>query len=133
MEARSGQNYYNKMALQVTFLASAAFIMHPLCIFVITTQDFLSVLLIFYSCMNYFLLRLFTFFMLLYESIFMRTTNYFLEELRINFNTSIENYLFIVLIIIFRGIANLFLGLQCFAGLAVEVDCFLGSLPRRRF
>ena len=70
MEARSGQNYYNKMALQVTFLASAAFIMDPLCIFVITTQDFFSVLLIFYSCMNYFLLRLFTFFMLLYESIF---------------------------------------------------------------
>ena len=64
MEARSGQNYYNKMALQVTFLASAAFIMDPLCIFVITTQDFFSVLLIFYSCMNYFLLRLFTFFML---------------------------------------------------------------------
>ena len=26
--------------------------------------------------------------------------------------------------IIFRGIANLFLGLQCFAGLAIEVDWF---------
>ena len=38
--------------------------------------------------------------------------------------TSIENYFFIVLIIIFRGIANLFLGLQCFVGLAVEVDWF---------
>ena len=48
----------------------------------------------------------------------------FLVVLRINFNTSIENYFFIVLIIIFRGIANLFLGLQCFAGLAVEVDWF---------
>ena len=35
------------MASQVTFLASAAFIMDPLCIFVITTQDFFSVLLIF--------------------------------------------------------------------------------------
>ena len=44
--------------------------------------------------------------------------------LRIIFNTSIENYFFIVLTIIFRGIANLFLGLQCFAGLAVEVDWF---------
>ena len=33
------------MASQVTFLASAAFIMDPLCIFVITTQNFFSVLL----------------------------------------------------------------------------------------
>ena len=54
----------------------------------------------------------------------MRTTNNFLVVLRIIFNTSIENYFFIVLIIIFRCIANLFLGLQCFAGLAVEVDWF---------
>ena len=53
----------------MTFLASAAFIMDPLCIFVITTQDFFSVLLILFSCRNYFLLRLFTFFML-YEKIF---------------------------------------------------------------
>ena len=30
------------MASQVTFSASAAFIMDPLCIFVITTQDFFS-------------------------------------------------------------------------------------------
>ena len=45
MEARSGQNKYNKMASQVTFSASAASIMDPLCIFVITTQDFFSVLL----------------------------------------------------------------------------------------
>ena len=44
--------------------------------------------------------------------------------LRIIFNTSIENYLFIVLIIIFRGITNLFLGLQCFESLAVEADWF---------
>ena len=54
----------------------------------------------------------------------MRTTNNFLVVLRIIFNTSIENYFFIVLIIIFRCIANLFLGLQCFAGLAVKVDWF---------
>ena len=44
--------------------------------------------------------------------------------LRIIFNTIIENYFFIVLIIIFRGITNIFLGLQCFEGLAVEVDWF---------
>ena len=54
----------------------------------------------------------------------MRTTNNFLVVPRIIFNTSIENYFFIVLIIIFRCIANLFLVLQCFAGLAVEVDWF---------
>jgi len=54
----------------------------------------------------------------------MRTTNNFLVVPRIIFNASIENYFFIVLRIIFRGIANLFLGLQCFAGLAVEVDWF---------
>ena len=40
--------------------------------------------------------------------------------LRIIFNTSIENYFFIVLIIIFRGITNLFLGLQCFEGLQLK-------------
>ena len=55
---------------------------------------------------------------------FMRTTNNFLVVPRIIFNTSIENYFFIVLIIIFRCIANLFLGLQCFAGLAVKADWF---------
>ena len=68
MEARSSsQNYYNKMASQLTFLASAAFIMDPLCISVITTQDFFSVLLVFLAAWIIFLLRLFTFFMLLYE------------------------------------------------------------------
>ena len=44
--------------------------------------------------------------------------------LRIIFNTSTKNYFFIVLIIIFCCIANIFLGLQCFAGLAVKVDWF---------
>ena len=58
------------------------------------------------------------------NKLFMRTTNNFLVVPRIIFNTSIENYFFIVLIIIFRCIANLFLVLQCFAGLAVEVDWF---------
>ena len=53
--------------------------MDPLCIFVITSQDFFSVLLIFFSCMNYFLLRLFTFFMLLYViKFFTRTTKEFI-------------------------------------------------------
>ena len=47
-----------------------------------------------------------------------------LVVLRIIFITSMENYFFIFLIMIFHGIVNLFLGLQCFAGLAVEVDWF---------
>ena len=37
------------MALQVTFSASAAFIMDLLSIFVITTQDFFSVFLFFFK------------------------------------------------------------------------------------
>ena len=49
---------------------------------------------------------------------FMRTTNSFLVVLGIIFNTSVENYFFILLIIIFRCIANLFLGF------AVKVDWF---------
>ena len=36
----------------------------------------------------------------------------------------IENYFSIGPRVIFRSIANLFLGLQCFVGLAVEVDWF---------
>ena len=104
----------------MTFLASAAFTMDPLCIFVITTQDFFSVLLISFSCMNYFLWRLFNFFCCCMNKFFMRTTNYFFSVLRIIFNTSIENYFFIVLIIIFHGIMNLFLGLQCFGVLQLK-------------
>ena len=41
------------------------------------TQDLFSVLLIFFSCMNYFLLRLFTFLCCCMNKFFMRTTNYF--------------------------------------------------------
>ena len=48
--------------------------------------------------------------------------------LRIIFYTSIENYFFIVLIIIFLCIANLFLDLQCFAGLAVKLADWFESL-----
>ena len=52
----------------------------------------------------------------------------FLVVLRIIFNTSIENYFFIVLIIIFRGIVNLFFGLQYIAGLRLRGD-WLECLP----
>ena len=44
--------------------------------------------------------------------------------LRIIFVMCIENYFFIGPRIIFRGIANLFFGLQCIAGLVVEGDWF---------
>ena len=54
------------MASQVTFLASAAFIMDPLCIFVITTQDFFSVLLILLSCMNYFIKAVYFFYVVVW-------------------------------------------------------------------
>ena len=112
------------MVSQVTFLACAAFIMDPLCIFVITIQDFFSQL-IFFSCMDYFLLRPFYFvYVVVWINFSCAPQIIFLVVLRVIFNTSIENYFFIVLIIIFRGIANLFLGLQCFVGLAVEVDWF---------
>ena len=52
--------------------------------------------------------------------------NYISVVLRIIFLMCIENYFFIGPRIMFRGIANLFLGLQCFAGLAVRVFDFLG-------
>ena len=70
MEARSGPNHDNKIALQVSFNPTAA---------------------------NIILLLM-----------------------------CIENYFFIGPRIMFRGIANLFLDLQCFAGLAVRVFDFLG-------
>ena len=86
---------------------------------------FFSVLLISFSCMNYFLWRLFNvFYVVVWINFSCVPQIIFLVVLRIIFNTSIEDYFFIVLIIIFRGIANLFLGLQCFVGLAVEVDWF---------
>ena len=44
--------------------------------------------------------------------------------LRIIFPMCIKNYFLIGLWIIFRGIANLFFGLQCIAGLVFEVDWF---------
>ena len=50
--------------------------------------------------------------------------NYFSVVLRIIFLMYIKNYFLIGPRIIFRGIANLFFGLQCIAGLAFEVDWF---------
>ena len=50
--------------------------------------------------------------------------NYFSVVLRVIFLLCIKNYFLIGPRIIFRGITNLFFGLQCIAGLAFEVDWF---------
>jgi len=50
--------------------------------------------------------------------------NFFSVALRIIFPMCVKNYFLIGPWIIFRGIANLFFGLQCIAGLAFEVDWF---------
>ena len=50
--------------------------------------------------------------------------NYFSVLLRIIFLMGTKNYFSIGSRIIFCGIANLFFGLQCIAGLAFEVDWF---------
>ena len=52
--------------------------------------------------------------------------NYFSVVLRIIFLMCTKNYFLIGSRIIFCGIANLFFGLQCIAGLAVRVFDFLG-------
>ena len=58
------------------------------------------------------------------NTFFIHAMNYFSVVLRIIFLMYIKNYFLIGPRIIFRGIANLFFGLQCFAGLAFEVDWF---------
>ena len=58
------------------------------------------------------------------NTFFIHAMNYFSVVLRIIFLMYIKNYFLIGPRIIFRGIANLFLGLQCIAGLAFEVDWF---------
>ena len=58
------------------------------------------------------------------NTFFIRTMNYFSVVLLIIFLMCINNYFLIGPRIIFRSIVNLFLGLQCFVGLAVEVDWF---------
>ena len=90
------------------------------CIFLSSIYNtFFSVLVIIifsnksYFCFNY------------TNTFFIHTMNYFSVVLRIIFLMCIENYFFIGPRIMFRGIANLFLGLQCFAGLAVRVFDFL--------
>ena len=118
--ARSDQNLDNKIALQVSFNPTAADIMDLSHIFVISKHY------LFQRVSNYFYQHeLFVFFFFNYtNTFFIHTMNYFSVVLRTIFLMCIENYFFLRRRIIFRGIANLFLGLQCFAGLAVGVDWF---------
>ena len=122
MEASSGQNHDNKIALQVNFNPTAANIM-DFCIFLSSINNtFFSVLVIIFSNISYFCFN-YT------NTFFIHAMSYFSVVLRIIFLMCIDNYFFIGPRIIFRGIANLFLGLQCFAGLAIEVDWFESLTP----
>ena len=58
------------------------------------------------------------------NTFFIHAMNYFSVVLRIILLMYIKNYFLIGPRIIFRGIANLFFGLQCTVGLAFEVDWF---------
>ena len=58
------------------------------------------------------------------NTFFIHAMNYFSVVLRIIFPMCIKNYFLTGPWIIFRGIANLFFGLQCIAGLVFEVDWF---------
>ena len=88
------------------------------CVFLSSLNNtFFSVLVIIFSNKSYFCFN--------YTNIFfIHAMNYFSVVLRIIFPMCIKNYFLIGPWIIFRGIANLFFGLQCIAGLAFEVDWF---------
>ena len=58
------------------------------------------------------------------NTFFIHAMNYFSVVLRVIFLMCVKNYFLIGPRIIFCGIANLFFGLQCIAGLAFEVDWF---------
>ena len=117
MKARSGQNHDNKIAPQVNFNPTAANIMDILLFLSSLNNTFFSVLVIIFSNKSYFCFN-YT------NTFFIHAMNYFSVVLRIIFLMYIKNYFLIGPRIIFRGIANLFFGLQCIAGLAFEVDWF---------
>ena len=88
------------------------------CVFLSSLNNtFLSVLVIIFSNKSYFCFNY-------RNTFFIRAMNYFSVLLRIIFLVCIKNYFLIGPRIIFRGIANLFFGLQCIAGLTFEVDWF---------
>ena len=109
LKARSGNNHDNKTAPHVNFNPSAANVMN--------NNPFFSMLVIIFSNKSYFCFNYM-------NTFFIHAMNYFSVVLRIIFLMCIKNYFLIGLRIIFRGIAKLFFGLQCIAGLAFEVDWF---------
>ena len=80
-------------------------------------NNFFSVLVIIFRNKSYFCFN-YT------NTFFIHAMNYFSLLLRIIFVMCTKNYFLIGPRIIFRGIGNLFFGLQCIAGLAFEVDWF---------
>ena len=90
------------------------------CVFLSSLNNtFFSVLVIIFSNKSYFCF-------VYRNTFFIHAMNYFSVVLRIIFLMCIKNYFLIGPRIIFCGIANLFFGLQCIAGLAVRVFDFLG-------
>ena len=97
MEAHSGQNHDNKIALQANFNATAANIMDMLCILSSLNNTFFSMLVIIVSnksdfCfdyMNTFFIHAMSYFSVVLRIIFlMCIKNYFLIRLRIFFCTA---------------------------------------------
>ena len=87
------------------------------CVFLSSlNSSFFSVLVIIFRNKSFFFNYTNTF--------FFHAMNYFSVVLRIILLMCMKNYFLIGPRIIFRGVANLFFGLQCIAGLAFEVDWF---------
>ena len=118
MEARSGQNHDNTLHHK-SILIQLQQILWTCCVFLSSLNNtFFSVLVTIFSNKNYFCFHH-------TNTFFYHAMHYFSVVLRIIFPACIKNYFLIIEPrIIFRGIANLFFGLQCIAGLAFEVDWF---------
>ena len=93
--------------------------MQSSCVFLSSLNNtFFSVLVTIFSNKSYFCFN-YT------NTFFYHAMHYFSVVLRIIFPVCIKNcFLIIEPRIIFRGIPNIFFGLQCIAGLAFEVDWF---------
>ena len=88
------------------------------CVFLSSLNNtFFSVLVITFSNKSYFCFNY-------KNTFFIHAMNYFSVVLRIIFLMCIKNYFLMGPRIIFRGIANIFFGLQCIAGFAFEVHRF---------
>ena len=117
MEARSGQNHDNTLHHKSISIQLQQ-ILWTCCVFLSSLNNtFFSVLVIIFSNKSYFCFNYM-------NTFFIHAMNYFSVVLRIIFPMCIKNYFLIGPWIIFRGMANLFFGLQCIAGLVFEVDWF---------